>query len=280
MKTIIPLLSCCLFLSAPSLLAQEKDRALEPPARAALLQEIRDRIIWYSPEKTSPLLIPEDVIGMMPFEQLPVPEDAREGIRMWISYQRDGRAPSGQRFPECRYPRRAENSPVRPDEQKTVEEVIAHGPVTLLVSVDKTTLGYWPGEGIYQYNEFTPLKLLAGADFPYQHPLSARAFLSEGGEIVIEGTRLCTLSPWQKVPPRQGDTYLLVGAPDDRGIFYHRYYFRVESGNVVFATYSELKDPAGPIPLDRIESEMAKSRDSHESAGKDLHSGPGGPGFH
>lgn len=269
---------CSLFLIASTLGGQEEAGGTSKANGAALLQEIRDRIIWYSPEKTNPLLIPEDVFGRAPFEELPVPEDARQGIRMWLSLLRDWRSPTGQTYPECRYPRRAENRPVSPEKQISVEEAIAKGPVTLLVSIDQTTRGYWPDEGIYQYNEFTPLKLLIGADFPHQNPLSAQAFLSEGGEIVVDGSRLCTISPWHKEYPRKGDTYLLVGAPDDRGVFYQRYYFRVDAGNIAFAAYSELKQPAKPLSLERVESELARTRDSHASAASRMLDSSGGPG--
>lgn len=41
--------------------------------------------------------------------------------------------------------------------------MIAKGPVSLLVTIDKTTLGYRRNEGISQYNEFTPLRLLVAS---------------------------------------------------------------------------------------------------------------------
>lgn len=277
MKPSVPIL-CFLLVSASNIAGQERAELQGTAEKAARLREIRQRIIWYGPDQVNPLLIPEEVIGLAPFEELPVPEEARQGIRMWLSLLRDWRSPTGQPYPECRHPRRAENRPVRLEKQTTVEEAIAQGPVTLLVMIGKTTRGYWPDEGIYQYNEFTPLKLLVGADFPYENPLSARAFLSEGGEIVVDGTRLCTSSPWQKEYPRPGDTYLLVGAPDDRGIFYQRYYFRVEARNIGFATYSELKEPSGPLALEAIEAELAKRRDFNENLARSLPDSPDGPG--
>lgn len=95
------LLSFCAI--APAVSAQEpKNSAEKATAKAALFEEIRDRILWYSEKKTDPLLVPEDVFGLVPLEELPIPEDDREGIRMWISLQRDWRSPAGQPAPECR----------------------------------------------------------------------------------------------------------------------------------------------------------------------------------
>lgn len=228
------------------------------------LQQVRDRILWFDEEKTAPRLIPEDVFEMGSFEALPIPERDRQGIRLWIGFRTEWRSPAGETYPECTLPRRITNEPVSPDDQKTVKQVIMNGPVSLLVKVEKATRGLWPTEGIYQFNEVTPVEILVGGDFPYQNPFSTRAFMSEGGAITVEGVRLCTFSPWHDSPPRAGDTYLLVGGPDDKGVFQNTYYFRVEDGVIVPANYARLKRDAEPLTLEQLGKDLAKLRRARE----------------
>lgn len=262
MRESFLILVCFLGFCASNLPAQEIGGA-PSPRRDELLQKIRERIIWYDQEKINPLLIPEDMVGLVAVEELPIPEMARGAIRQRISLQKERISASGEAYSECAYPEIAKDRMKSSGKQITLEEAMAKSVTSLLVSVDSTTRGLWPQQGVYQYNEVTPLQLLIGSKLR-QDPLLTRAFLSEGGQIVIEGTVLCSKSPWHKEAPRKGDIYLLVGSPETDGIFYAKFYFRIEEGNIVPAAYPELKQADEPVSLNQMVAGASKRRDHHE----------------
>lgn len=136
--------------------------------------------------------------------------------------------------------------------------------MTVLVRVDKPTLGLWPSMGVFQYNEVTPLRVLAGSGSKKQDPLSTRAFLSEGGKITVDGTALYSKSPWHETAPRKGDVYLLLDSVDIYGISEPSLYFRIEDGNIVPAPYPELEPLEKPLPLARVLAHLADLRKSEE----------------
>jgi hypothetical protein len=261
MKPFFAFWLCCLIYSDAAAGQDEAQGKATAAAKAVLLQEIRERIIWYDEEKTSPLFIPKAVFGLIDFEELPIPEGDREGIRMWISFRKDWRSPAGEPYPECTVPQVHYRS-IGGDEPITIEQAAAEGPVSLLVTIEKTTEGYRPsGEGMARFNDISVLEVLTGSEFPFQNPRATSAFLSEGGEMIVEGTKLCTISRWHTVAPRAGDTYLLVGWPDKNGLFYPNYYFRVENGMIAPAGYSNLKQSKELVPLARVKASLPKSRD-------------------
>lgn len=260
MKPVLAIVFGLLACSSMGLRAEEKAGDEAAAAKAAIVQKARELITWHDEEQTRPYLIPEQVFGLLPLNELPIPKEDQGHIGAWIIRIRDWRSPTGQRSVECNYPSGLYGErPTAPHKQVTIEQIVARGPVSLLVSVDRTTT-VWRRHGIYQHNEVSLLEVLVGADFRYQDPLATRAFLSEGGEITIEGTRLCTISPWHTSQPRKGETYLLVGAPDSRGFFDTHFYFRIEDGNVMPAGYSVLSNNAAPLPLDQILKHLAGSR--------------------
>lgn len=242
-----------LWTFAPLVSAQAPDSAEPDPkaARAALVEEIRERILWYDEEKRRPILIPEEAFGKLPFGELLEPAE-EESIRLWIERQRKELAKDPTAEPPCFFPGTAAHRLTPGKNRIPLEEAMAAPLAVMLVSVDRTTLGVRPDLGIYQYNEVTIVDLLLGAGGQDQNPLSTRAFLSEGGTLEIDGTPLCTKSPWHSEAPRSGDKYLLIGAPDIYGIFNAVHYLRVDGENVLPAKYSELKFPEGPLPLVRV----------------------------
>lgn len=264
MKAIWTVTLSCLFVIGPVVSAQELENAAteQAIAKAALLEEIRDRIVWYPKENIYPLFIPEDVFALASVQELPIPVKATLAIQYWIfSNRKDAETLVGDPNPGCAYPARAGLRLAPSRKQITLDEAMATRTSTLLVKVDKTMRGLWPDSGIYQYNEVTPLRILAGSGV-HQDSLSTRAFLSEGGEIVVDGTLYCSKSPWHQEAPRVGDVYLLLGSIDIPGIFNPYFYFRIEDGNIVPATYPELKATQKPLPLDRVLARLADSRKS------------------
>lgn len=261
--TLLPILMALLTCGTFNLAAQEKGGASEAGGKAVLLQKIRDRIVWYEPEKIDPCFIPQDMLGLVPVEEMPIPETARKGIRQWIIQEREDR-PAADPSSRCSFPKRTEYRLKQARERITLEEAMAETNVSLLVSIDSVATGIWPNQGIYHYNEVAPVEVLLGTKLQFQDPLATRAFLSEGGEVVIEGTALCSKSPWHREAPRKGDVYLLVGTPQTDGIFYTRFYFRVEEGNVLPADYPELKKAEGPLSLERLVADASKKRNSHD----------------
>ncbi len=149
-RSLLVFVAFCLLSS--SLFAEESAETKDTAAKAKVLQEVRERIVWYDDAKTDPMLIPEDVFGMLPYQDLPIPEDDRQPIRMWLSFRRDWVSRFGERYPECTYPQFFKRREVPPEEKKTLEELVARGPVALLVTVDRITEVFWPNQGIYQYN--------------------------------------------------------------------------------------------------------------------------------
>ncbi len=247
----LPLFSLWVF--APLVSAQPPGSA-EPDlkaARAALVEEVRERILWYDEEKRRPILIPAEAFGKLPFGEFLEPAE-EESISLWIARQRKELAKDPTAEPPCFFPGTAAHRLTPGKKRMALEEAMAAPLAVMLVSVDRTTLGVRPNLGIYQYNEVTIVDLLLGAGGRDQNPLSTRAFLSEGGTLEIDGTPLCTKSPWHAEAPQSGDEYLLIGAPDIYGIFNAVHYLRVDGGNVVPAKYSELKFPESPLPLARV----------------------------
>ncbi len=246
-----------LFCLAPTSYTETPKPDREAAAKAALIESARDEIIWHDQERKAPLLLPEAVLTKVALVDLPVPSTVRDSITMWISFVRDWRSPAtGMPYPECTSARRPySKTPVPEEEQTTLEETVEEVAVSIFVVVDKVTKGYWPDEGIYQYNEYTVLKVLKGADFR-NNPMKGGAFLSDGGEIVIDGTRLCTLPSVYQEQPRPGETYLLIGAPGENGIFHEHYYFRVTNGQIDWFDYRSLRKPATPPRIDELAAHL------------------------
>lgn len=262
MKAIWTLL--LFYLCAPAATAQAPDDTGDEKtiAKEALVEEIRQSILWYDKEKKwRPILIPEEVFGRLPLEELPIP-GARDSIRLWIARQQKELSRDPAAETPCPYPGTASHRLTPGKRRTSLEEAMAEPLAVLLVSVGRTRVGVQPALGIYQYNEVSIVDILPGAGGQDQNPLSTRSFLSEGGEIEIEGTRLCSKSPWHQQAPRSGDTYLLLGSPDIYGIFNAVYYFRIDGGKVTPATYSELKLPAEPRPLVEVWAAAGRLRNA------------------
>lgn len=250
-----------LLLALRSTVAAERPKLDQEASKAAVVEKIRDRIIWYDAERTRLHLIPEDVIGLLPPDEMPIPKDDQEALSAAIQLLRDWRSPAGMPYPSCTYPQFYDHGIVPEESKSSIESVVAEGPVSLLVNIDRVTKVWWPDDGVYQYNEVSIVKVVTGENFRGVDPLSTRVFLTAGGEMVVEGARFCTLAPWHAEPPHTGEQFLLVGAPDDRGVFHANYYFQVDSGLVVWANYSSLRKPSIPLTLGSIlEKRAAGSR--------------------
>jgi hypothetical protein len=81
---------CCLISTAAA--GQDEPDAKAAAAKAAIVQEIRELITWHDEEQTSPNLNPEQVFGLLPVNELPIPKEDQGNIGAWIVMIRDWRA--------------------------------------------------------------------------------------------------------------------------------------------------------------------------------------------
>lgn len=181
--------------------------------RQCKAEDYERRILWENAEHTAAAFIPEKVLHEKQLSELPLSENTRPLLEGALYFRRNypPRIPVSMKENPCEVLGKADPAGSY-RHAKSLDELIADTPVALVGKVVEivpgwlTTLAH-AGKAVY----FVVDTILKAPEEAVKLG-DIRAFEKYGGEITLDGVRLCTEAVPGFYSPRLADRILLVGA--------------------------------------------------------------------